>query len=297
MSIKDLIDKFNIRPPNFVAPITPNTESILTRVGTVPFVYPRKNLPDGWLKIHPTDKGRIDYAHFDEAQEWEANSYLELLKPRWTLIVLYRLGGQTWLCYPFNHGDMHQRGWLSGPVPVYLVRDTIESFDIIQARGSLDNLIYHQMTGTHSARNYILGNLGHQPINPTYPMLSLGHGDEIDVAFSIINDRILARKAAEERAKIVERTQTLEGRIRYHLEFLGAELLSWRDSGNGIVIDWRDGEHKYSSRIGSDLRVTTAGICLSGKDGDFNVAGMVDVMREARSRNRPGAYGGEDDDD
>jgi hypothetical protein len=78
---------------------------------------------------------------------------------------------------------------------------------------------------------------------------------------------------------------------------MGAELVSWKESGYDLIVSWKDNGIEYQSRVTSQANGVSAGICLSGQDAKFNLAGFVSVMREARQLNRPGAQGHQDSDD
>ncbi len=46
-------------------------------------------------------------------------------------------------------------------------------------------------------------------------------------------------------------------------------------------IRWRDGRREHTTVLDSSLSVVSAGICLAGREPEFDLASIVSVMREA----------------
>lgn len=283
--IHDIISRLSLaKMPDVVVPITPATEKIYVKVGGIPFVYKRNNLPDGWMRLR-LQKTIASVLPDLPPTPYEILEYMELLRPSLCLIVIYRLDNSTWLCYPYNRSDANQKGWdsNSGPLPIYLVTDSIEPFDVIYACGPINGLIYWRAIGPLPGSDKLVANLGADYI--------FDESWEVREAWRIARGRIEAEKLRDAKLQKKEKLKTFEGSLAYHLSFLGAELVSWRESGRDVVVEWRDGIYSYSSRIQASMQVTSAGICLSNRDSDFSIASLVDVMREARRLNRPGASG------
>jgi hypothetical protein len=61
----------------------------------------------------------------------------------------------------------------------------------------------------------------------------------------------------------------------------GGTLESYSDRGEEWLVDWRtpDGELHGSLVDKRDLSVVSAGICLSGRDNDFDLTSLVGVVR------------------
>jgi len=84
-------------------------------------------------------------------------------------------------------------------------------------------------------------------------------------------------------------TARLERRLRRALEKAEATLLGYSEMTNpdgtpaGIVVEWSDrgGRYRYRSVLDPGLDVVSSGICLSGRDGDFDLTSLVSVMAAA----------------
>lgn len=91
-----------------------------------------------------------------------------------------------------------------------------------------------------------------------------------------------AHRAAYGRARrrVLRADPTLY-RLRRALGLSGSVLESYRERGDVLVVDWRtpDGERCTTAVARADLRVLEAGLCLSGRDEDFDLAALVGVVR------------------
>lgn len=287
--LSNFLNKFKPgeRVPPFVAPLVPSTNRIYTKQNGMPYTFKRHpNMPDGWHRFRQLDQMGIVIDLLEPPTQLEIMAYLDIM-PRTAMIALHNLADQTWLCLPFNFGDAKQKGFSTTPVPVYLVGDSIESFDLIYANGEPEALIYNRRAGFQIAdRSVLLSEVDGTGI----PVFS---SHEIRTAFMILRERFVSRRLADELEAEKRKSRTVEDRIKNNLEYLGAELLSWRESGNDLIVRWRDRGEVYESRVNSDLSVGTvsAGLCLSGQDQKFDIAAMVDVVREAVKLGRPNAHG------
>jgi hypothetical protein len=72
-----------------------------------------------------------------------------------------------------------------------------------------------------------------------------------------------------------------EQEMRWQLSLLGAQLVSVHQEGDTYLIRWRDGHREHTTVLDASLSVLSAGICLAGREQEFDLASIVSVMREA----------------
>jgi hypothetical protein len=71
-------------------------------------------------------------------------------------------------------------------------------------------------------------------------------------------------------------------RLRASLSHAGAELIDYLERSDGLMVSYAIDGQRYTSSVDKDnLTVHSAGICLSGRDSDFDLTSLVGVMREA----------------
>lgn len=275
-------------PTEFVCPV-PEADEVLamaTQDG-IPYrfniIRPR---PGWWIALPDGMRARL----IKPAYPHDYLAYLEHLKS-FLVIACFRVSESVWMVVPYNAGDAAQRGWLrSEPRKVHLVRHAIQPFDVLIARDLAGVLLYDSVcTRTEDG---IKGQDYREASTGLFSDFPLGSA-AFRVAGRIIQDRIRAvqreqeLRAQQERAErarqeMEARRATTEGSFRWHLEFVGAELLSWNESGNGHIVRWEHAGREYSMRISRDMRIESAGICLDGTDRWHNLSSIVSVMEGDR---------------
>lgn len=76
-----------------------------------------------------------------------------------------------------------------------------------------------------------------------------------------------------------------ERRIDRALRFAGADLVRWSEKNGTFEVTFRvDGAEHTTWISKSDLSLVGAGICLSDRDGEFDLTSLVGVIREHRRR-------------
>lgn len=192
-----------------------------------------------------------------EAHAHEYIDYMDML-PSIYVIAIFPISNSTWLVTPYNISDADQRGWKNGvPRPAYLVLDNIAALDVIKVRMLPSGLIFDHLSGIHSANT-----------------------KEARIAQSIYDRRLQVVREQEARQERASRLTTEQGKLEESLAFMGAELEDWTRELDGYVVRWSLGGQIYKMQIDTNLRVTSAGVCLSGTDDWHSLSSVVDVMKE-----------------
>jgi hypothetical protein len=84
-------------------------------------------------------------------------------------------------------------------------------------------------------------------------------------------------------AELARWQETLEGRISLALSHTGAELVSWRRSGQRLaIVRYRVAGRRFECVIDTNsLQIMDAGICLDGTDEELNLSSLPSAVREA----------------
>jgi hypothetical protein len=243
--------------------------SIKTSVDKI--VYTFKPKPEdfrGWGIFRAVDRGEAKLV--EEATLPQICEYLKLLQPL-RLRLLYLLREQTWLAYPVNESDMQQRFGRVNPAVVHLVTEGT-AFEVIIARcdrawwfEDLDRRSDPEITN-------ILNRQLQQEISPEELSFS-GMTPEMATAYNLVwQQTAIARKKRQ--------LKVAETRLETALKQADGKLESYRDRGEYWQIEWRtaDGQLHSSAIDKRDLTVVSSGICLSGRDRDFDLQSLVGVM-------------------
>jgi hypothetical protein len=280
----------------FVAPIPDvNQVTVWTVQRGVPFRFDlfvqvgreRYRHEPGWFYLEAIDN-RVRALR--NARPHEYLAYLGDL-PRFYVVVVHRLSAGTWLCIPWSAADVAQRGWLDGaPRPLYLVRDGVQAFDVVVARAMGDVLLYDTI-------DMRLDGCKARMARDRFPDLVLENPYRAAGAL-LFAYREALRQAEEERLRAIrereleeqraEMLRTTEGRLRWAVEFAGAEMNEWYEVGDGYSVTWTYDGHRHTARIGRDMHLHSAGICLghAGQERRQNLTSTVAVIQEARRRHR-----------
>jgi hypothetical protein len=225
---------------------------------------------EGWGVFRPTSAKGACLVR--PAGLHERRQYLELL-PQLRMIVCLRERG-TWLAIPAHRADARFR--IDGLVPVRLVEEP-ERFAVVLTR----------FDGVHCW--YDGPDPRHDPGISAYLRDSL---------VRMVEPKQLSRPGltAEERAayalnygprlkaELEARRDRVEERLRAALGHAGAEFREYQERGDVYRVVYEvDGRRQVSVVRRDDLSIQVAGICLSGRDGQFDLQSLVGVLREAET--------------
>lgn len=88
------------------------------------------------------------------------------------------------------------------------------------------------------------------------------------------------QKKEEERRRLeAEKLKTIEGRIKFALETVGATLESHRKSRGKFVVTWKYGKWTINSVVNPDLSIDQLGYCASGYDYTQNLTSAVLLLK------------------
>jgi len=281
-----------LREHRILAPIVEAKQHWVTTIieGTSYRLRVRKAEP-GWWKLRPLNDHEAEV--LNRPKPYEVAGYLRQI-PAIRVIVVWRLGERSWLVYPSNAGDARQRDWPSAPgaptreryvprpQPLHLVTaPAVRPFDVLVVRmldGALLYDEYDRRTLWAPLADELRSCLERQEWEPSIRGLT----PELQATLSLHRHRFLLEEKRMIEQEEAQRRGTLEGRLRVALEYSGAVLRAWTELGEGYEVVWEHEGEEYRTVIRQDLFVESAGICLSGRDSDYDLSAIVHVMRLAR---------------
>lgn len=287
---------------NFVAPVFDSARTrIMTSQDGMPFSFRLSGHPAGWWEFSSGDK----LTTVGEAQPRLIVDYVKTL-PAIRVVVLFALSDTTWLCVPYNPSDAHQKGWkASNPLPLHLVRASIESLDVVLARAIGGTLIFDQIdrrvdqSKLRAARELLRA--GQTPVVNEFSMpIAIMVERQAEIARRIEAEQKRAREleelirreniAREEAERRRAQQATFEGRLQNALSVVGAQLQNWSESGRQIEVRWSIKGQTYRTYVNREAEVTSAGFCMNRTDGQHDLTTMVLAVLEAERLRRPDLY-------
>jgi hypothetical protein len=293
-----------LRERTLLAPLIPGAR-IRTRLDGLVYEFSSTRRFVGWGHFRPLNEREAE--PIGEAVPWQRLAYLELF-PALRIVLLWpdpaARPSRAWWALPYNESDARQRFGLGGaePLRVYLcdAEDGAEPFARALARVDGSTLWYDGpdplADPTHAAwlRDAVRG-----PEPPARLRPGLASSERRAFAYAWVHalDPVVSGPALASRQ--------LESRLRRALAKVDAVLHGFREVPGGegrtayIVVEWSDGGatptgvSRYRTTIDPALNVLASGICLSGRDGDFDLTSLVSVVAEAPAWSREEANAGE----
>ncbi|RYX81621.1 hypothetical protein EON83_23140 [bacterium] len=237
----------------------------------------------------------------------EREKYLALL-PRLRFIALERSRG-GWVAFPAQEGNRNFS--LNGPAWVRECEVGLQPFDTFLARFDGTHFWFESLDSKRSPaiaaflRESLANNITPQELHKKglsgqeraaytlalygpppepEPEIDLGEfGTPIGPALSEIDRNFDWRWSDND----------TQARLARSVAHGGGRLVSYIERDGVYSVTYNFGARTHTSTVrASDLRVETSGICLSGRDGDFDLTSLVGVMQEAANV-EPWQFGGD----
>lgn len=259
-----------LQETEFLAPCTRGGR-VRTRVAGMVYTFvPKPRDFEGWGIFQPANEKIATV--IEEPELFQIAEYLERF-PAIRLWLANKLKGKTWLAYPANESDMRQRVGAAKPVPVHLVTEG-GKFEPVVARWDGSSWWFEEIDRradpmpTEQLREHL------KQVTPPEELRFKGMTPEMKIVYQLV-----AQKTIEFEAQTKEQRQ--EKRLRQALRMGGGDLQSFQDRGEDYwLVEWTTsaGERHSSAIYKSDLTVASSGICLSGRDRDFDLQSLVGVV-------------------
>ena len=248
---------------------------VRTRVAGMVYTFiPKPRQFEGWGIFQPIDEQTTML--LEEADLPQIVAYLQNFQA-----VRFRLAhclqGQTWLAYPVNEADMRQRFKVVKPVPIHLVVEGV-AFEQIIARWNGQFCWFEEVDRradpalAETLRSAL-------KITPVEQLQFKGITPEMRTVYELVAQR---HEVTQPFDTAQGTPQQDEKRLRKALQTGGGELYQFQDRGDYWTVDWTtaDGTRHTSAIVKTDLTVISSGICLSGRDRDFDLQSLVGVMEQ-----------------
>ena len=295
--VKNLIDRLareegRVRDTGFLAPCVRGGRIRARASGLVYTFTPRPRDFEGWGVFLPASDKEAEL--LDEAELSLVGEYLKLLKPLRARLIA-RLRGTTWLAYPANESDFEQRFGAARPALIHLVSEG-EAFEQVLARAD-GSAFWFEAVDRRS--DPLAGDALREALKAQVAPGALrfkGMTHEMRVAYELARQPLgdLIEEHARKRRRVrppgaqegqaapnfATEAERDQWRLREALRVGGGDLQGFTDRGDYWVVEWTTrGGHRHTSAIGKEgLTVISSGICLSGRDRDFDLQSLVGVI-------------------
>ena len=268
--LKDLADDERLLlSARFLAPCVRGGKVRTRMRGLIYTFTARPNDFEGWGIFQPVSEKVAELS--EEASLPCIAEYLKLF-PRLRARLSYQLQGRSWLAYPLNESDAMQRTGSARPFAIHLATDGAQ-FEPVIARSDGNIFWFEDVDRSGDPRigerlRDELKNLS-LPEHLRFKTLT----PEIRTAYELA-----FQQAAAARRELQQHRD--EARLTRALHMAGGNLRGFRDRGDYWTVEWntRDGERQTSAILKRDLTVVSSGICLSGRDRDFDLTSLVGVI-------------------
>ncbi len=267
MSILDryLAQESDLLGQTILAPVLPRGR-VATKLSSGAIYTFRVSNYTGWGVFQPRNAQQLEVLR--DAQQWERLMYLRVL-PALRCILVSPLQYGSWLAVPWSLSDAKQKK-LPEAFSVHHVLQG-QTFDRIVARWDGQTAWWESCDGRDPEPwDAVDARADLQELR--LPALTLTPEQRIAYLLQLEREK-------ESRVTKEERT------MRTELSHLGAQLTGFEQYGSGYIVRFTDKGERHEVRVNAGLGVTSAGICLSGRDSDFDLASIVSVMRGRNNDN------------
>ncbi len=264
MPARDLIDRFGKEEDaflrtEFLSPVAGPGKVRVRIAGIVCELDVREPKP-GMQILKPLSMKEAKIVR--EATRAEAKRYLELFPSARLIATLSH--GQTWMGLPAGATAKGIR--VEGLAPIAFARG-LRLFDsaVVRFDGAL---FLHESSERPAEAAFLREELKKENEEPSRKGLT---PEERAAYARALEWKREMEKSAEER------------RLERALGLAGADLASYEERFGQFTVRFRVDGREYASVVSKgDLTVISSGICLSGRDRDFDLTSLVSVLREHR---------------
>jgi len=275
-NIRDLLGQISaeqnqLKQTQFIAPRPQNARVRVRSRGLVYTFIPQPEDFEGWGIFQPISDREAKL--IEEADFFQISEYLEAL-PQLRVWLADRLSGKTWLAYPTNESDAQQRFSVAKPVIVRLVTEA-DRFDTAIIRYDGCSWWFHEVDRRADPEASEQLQAAFTNIVDPQELRFKGMTPEMKIAYELGIQRTLAYREKMQQ-------QRDERRLKTALERGGGQLQGVRDRDGYWLVEWTtaSGDRHTSAISKDDLTVNSAGICLSGRDRDFDLQSLVGVVED-----------------
>ncbi|MEH1793799.1 hypothetical protein [Nostoc sp.] len=262
------IAEAQLHTTQFLAPCVKGGR-VRTRVAGMVYTFtPKPNKFEGWGIFQPVDQKTATVV--EEAELPQIAEYLQHF-PQIRLRLAHQLQKQTWLAYSVNEADVRQRLKIVKPIAVHLVTEGI-AFEQIIARWNGQSCWFEEVDRRTDPVIVETLQSAVKQLIPAEELQFKGITPEIRTVYELATRRIEG----------FTQPQQDEKRLRKALQMGGGELNQFHDRSDYWTVDWTtaDGVRHSSAIAKTDLTVVSSGICLSGRDRDFDLQSLVAVIEQ-----------------
>lgn len=288
-----------------IAPLLPGGR-MRTRVAGLIYEFKVRERFTGWGRFRPLNEREAEV--LSEALPWERGGYLERF-PALRVVLLWPQSGArapgTWLALPYNESDARQRfNFATEPLPVFLCdpTDGAQPFERVIARVDGRTLWFEgpDVLADPAHAQWLRdacereGGEGFLPGLAQSQRLALlyWHIRQLEISSPTGTSRAqqtLPHGRQQEWLEQHARHMSLEQSLRHALAKADATLHSFSDisapggAHSQFLIEWSEHGHtrRYRSVVDPQLTIVSSGICLSGRDRDFDLTSLVGVLADA----------------